>query len=109
MNNWLLIFCIAAGTFVIRLSFFELWAGKQPSAWLKKVLQYVPPAVVAAIVFPLCVATPVIDTFGWPQFDLNRVFAGVAALLVGILIKRNMVWPMLAGMSVLWGLQWLVG
>jgi branched-subunit amino acid transport protein len=108
MNSWLLIIFIAVGTFIIRLSFFELWGGKTVPAWLKQVLKYVPPAVVAAIVFPLCVASPATDTFGWPEFDTLRVIAGTAAFIAGLVLSRSMFWPILTGMAVLWGLQALL-
>lgn len=97
---WRLLVLLGLGTFLMRLSFIQL------SAWLdefpprvERALRFVPPAILAAIVFPGLfphgLATP----------DPHTVAGGLAALVAWR--TRNMMATIAVGMAVLWGIQFV--
>lgn len=109
MSTLGMLFAIGAAgllTFFIRLSMIALWGKWTPPSWIPKVLLYIPPAVLAAILFPeillregrLSLLPP--DNLRLP-----------AALLAGVVAwrTRSTVWTILAGMAVLLVLQAIAG
>jgi branched-subunit amino acid transport protein len=103
MNLWLV--AIAAGilTFAIRLSFISLLDGWEMPALLRRALDYVPPAVLSAIVFPeLLLRDGTMDL----SAGNYRLLAGIAAIAVAWRFRKIM--PTLAaGMVLLWLLEYL--
>ncbi len=105
MEIWLIMLLIGILTFSIRLSFIVLLERIQlPEAFLRA-LRFVPIAVLSAIIAPelamknnqlfLSLANP-------------RLLAGVAATLVAYR-TRSVVWSILAGMAIFWGLKLVLG
>lgn len=52
MSIWLTMVIAGAITYLIRLSFIGILGRWQPPPWVQRALRFVPPAVLAAIVFP---------------------------------------------------------
>ena len=86
-------------TFLIRFSFIGVLARWQPPSWVKRALRFVPPAVLAAIVFP-----EVLVKEGRFTPINPRLVAALAAALVAWRTK-NAVLAILAGMAALLLLQ----
>ncbi|MBI3140785.1 MAG: AzlD domain-containing protein [Rhodocyclales bacterium] len=102
--TWAVIAALAAATFATRLSFLALFAHGELPAWLRRVLHYVPPAVLAAIVTPqLLAGSP------GPQAlaDGPRVAAALLALAIAYL-TRSALLTIILGMAALWGLRALL-
>jgi branched-subunit amino acid transport protein len=102
---WGVIAGLGAATFATRLSFLALLGEGELPHWLRRILHYVPPAILAAIVAPQILA-------GAPGMaatvDGPRSVAALAGLAVA-LATRSTFATMAAGMTVLWGLtliQW---
>lgn len=101
---WAVILVLAAGTYMIRLSFlaFAGAAARLPD-WAMRLLRYVPVTVLPALVAPMAV---------WPkatggETDPVRLAAALAALSVGAL-TRSLFGAILAGFAVLFGLPGLI-
>ncbi|HKK36760.1 MAG TPA: AzlD domain-containing protein [Paracoccaceae bacterium] len=97
---WAIILVLAAGTYLIRLSFlaFAGAAARLPE-WTLRLLRYVPVTVLPALVAPMVV---------WPkategETDPVRLAAALAALGVGAL-TRSLFWAIAAGFAALFGL-----
>lgn len=103
MNIWLIMIIGGLLTFGIRLSFIYLFSHTNIPAWLQRGLRYVPPAVLSAIIFPeLFLHNGKLDI----SLENVRLLAGLAAGLVAWR-TRNALLTILAGMAVLFLLQWL--
>ncbi len=92
-------------TFGIRALPLTVLDKVQMPGWLSQGLQFVPPAVLTAIIFP--------DLFlpgGAPAFTLAnpRLWAGVVAALAAWRFK-NIMLTVIAGMGTLWLLQFFWG
>ena len=103
MNVWWTMILAGLATYATRLSFFVVFGRRGVPDSLARPLRYIPPAVFSAIVFP--------ELFmPGGQLDLSlgnlRLIAGLLAALVAWR-TRNIVLTILAGMLVLWILQWL--
>ncbi len=101
MTLWLTILGAGLITYLIRLSLIMLLDRVRVTAVVKRALQFVPPAVLSAIIFP-----EMLQPSG--EFDLSLGNFLLLAGLVGILAARrtkNVLWTIGAGMSVLWLLQ----
>lgn len=101
---WATILGLGVGTYLIRLSFIGLAAGREFPDWALRLLRYVPVTVLPALVAPMVV---------WPkgaggETDPARLAAALAALAVGAL-ARSLFWAVAAGLGVLFGLQALLG
>jgi len=97
---WVLIGLIAAGTFLIRVSFLALIGRVQRVPdWATRVLRLIPAAVLAALAAPSF-------THAEGSFDLTtpRFVAGLIASVVAWKTK-NVVATLAAGMTALWILQ----
>ena len=103
MNLWFVAVTAGILTFAIRLSFISLLDGWEMPPLLRRALDYVPPAVLSAIVFPELLLRD-------GNMDLSagnyRLLAGIAAIAVAWRFRKIM--PTLAtGMVLLWLLQYL--
>ena len=98
---WVTIFLGGAITYCIRLSFILLFSRLVIPAWLKEALRYIPPAVLAAIIF-----SEIIMYQGHIVINLGnaRLIAGLVAVLVAWRTK-NAILTIIIGMAVLWILQ----
>jgi len=94
---WLSMVVIGAGTFLIRFSFIWLFGQGQISPHLQRVLRFVPPSVLSALILP---------SFFFPQqtaFSLGnpRLWAGTIAAVVAWRTK-NVILTITVGMAALW-------
>lgn len=96
-ETWLIV-GMAAVTFAIRYPFLGFAKHFELSPSVRQVLRYIPPAVLAAIIFP-AVFTPhgTLDIHYTNEF----LFAGGVALSVSWL-RNNLLLTILAGMGALW-------
>lgn len=98
---WLLILGVAAGTYLIRLSFIQAWQWISVPDELARALRYVPPAVFAALILPaLTVSGGSIDL----SPDNLRLVAGVLAAGVAW-YSHSVLLTLGVGMGSLWILQ----
>lgn len=98
---WLTIIGVGIGTFLLRLSFIETWKWLRVPPLLMQALNYVPAAVLAALVLPALLRSGgSIDV----SFDNLRLYAGLAALAVAW-YSRSMLLTLTTGMAALWLLQ----
>jgi branched-subunit amino acid transport protein len=104
MSTWLVIFGVAAVTFLMRASFIVFADPGRFPPLFRRALVFVPPAVLSAIVLPGLVAPQdALDlTLGNPRW-----LAGLAALAVAAW-TRSVLPTIVAGMASLWLLQWLL-
>ena len=102
MNLWLVVIVAGVLTFLIRLSFISLPANWEMPHWAQRALSFVPPAVMTAIVFPELLVR---DGHLAANLDNHRLIAGAIAILVAWRFKKIMP-TIVAGMAVLWLLQW---
>ena len=102
---WGVIAALGLATFATRLSFLALLGEGELPRWLKHVLHYVPPAILAAIVAPQLLA-------GAPGLAATLDGPRAAAALAGFAVAwftRSTFATIAVGMAVLWGLtlvQW---
>lgn len=100
---WFLFIILAMGTFALRFSFIYLFGKVEMPAWLRRALRFVPPAVLAALVFPaLTYPNGALDL----SLDNIRLLAGLGGALVAWK-TRNVLWTIAVGMVLFWALQWL--
>lgn len=97
---WLTLLGMGAITYAIRLSLIVLWGYIKLPPMVARGLRFVPPAVLAAIIFP-----QILRPDG--PFDLTldntRLLAGALAALVAWR-TRNALLTIAVGMAALWGL-----
>ena len=100
---WGVIAALGLATFATRLSFLALLGEGDLPAWLRHLLHYVPPAILAAIIAPQVLA-------GAPglaaTLDGPRTVAALAGFAVAWLTRSTLA-TIAAGMAVLWGLTLL--
>jgi branched-subunit amino acid transport protein len=102
MTLWLLILALALVTFGMRLSFIATLKPHAIPRFVREVLAYVAPAVLAAIVVPpILVREGVVDL----GTDNPRLIAGVVAFAIAWFTK-SVVGTVVGGMGTLWLLQW---
>ena len=98
---WSMILGIGGLTFLVRYLPIALLSRMKLPEWLKRALVYVPPAVMTAIIAP---ALFFID--GAPNIDLDAPRLGAATVAVLVAWRtRSVLWTVVLGMLVLWGLQ----
>ena len=83
---WAVILLLAAGSYLIRLSFLGLVGGRQLPGWLMAPLRYTTVAVLPALVAPIVV---------WPaatggQPDPTRLAAALCALAAGVVFRSTL-------------------
>lgn len=103
ISVWLLFIFLAIGTFSLRFSFIYLFGKVDMPAWLRRALRFVPPSVLAALVFPAL-------TYPNGALDLSLDNIRLLAGLVGALTAwktRNVLWTIAVGMVTFWVLQGL--
>lgn len=104
LELWLIIAGIAVGTFALRLSFIETfsWLGRMPPR-AERVLRFVPPAVMAALVAPALLVVDGGIAIG-PGNDrlVAGTIAGIVAWRTGSVLATIGV-----GMGMIWGLTWI--
>jgi len=121
LTIWLLIFAVGAITYAARLSFIALFARRDMPPLLAEALKHVPVAMITAIVIPAIVfLTP-----GTLRLDPGNARL-VAALVAGavawgsssgrsssnpnsMIVRQSAVLTIVAGMIVLWLLDYFVG
>jgi len=101
---WIVIISLGLGTYLLRFSFLGLIGGRELPAWCLRHLRYVAVAVMPALITPLVI---------WPdatggETDPARLIDALAAFLVGIKYD-SVIGAVFAGMSTLYGLQFLLG
>lgn len=120
LTIWLLIFAVGAITYAARVSFIALFARRDMPSLLAEALKHVPVAMITAIVIPAIVfLTP-----GTLRLDPGNAKL-VAALVAGavawgssgrsssnpnsMIVRQSAVLTIVAGMIVLWLLDYFVG
>jgi branched-subunit amino acid transport protein len=105
MTDWLIIIGMMLVTFPVRLSAVALLDAERLPATITRGLRFVPPAALAAIVFPgLIMPKGAVDLSVGNLHLLAGAIAGVVAWR-----SRQTLLPIGVGMALLWMLQWLVG
>jgi branched-subunit amino acid transport protein len=100
---WIVIVSLGIGTYLIRFSFLGLIGGRELPEWCLRHLRYVAVAVMPALITPLVI---------WPdatggEIDPARLIAALAAFLIGIKFN-SVIGAVIAGMTTLYGLQFLI-
>ena len=98
---WIVIVCLAIGTYLVRYSFLGIIGGRALPGWLLQHLKYVGVAVLPGLVAPLVVWPAATDG----QTDLPRLLAALAVVLVGMAF-RTVLGAVFVGMSVLYLMQY---
>jgi len=101
---WWIIGAIALGTYLLRLSFIPLWQRLRIPRVVDEALNYVPAAVLAALVLPALLRP---EGFVDLSVDNTRLLAGAVAAVVAW-YSRSVLATLAAGMGAMWLLQWLV-
>jgi branched-subunit amino acid transport protein len=101
---WLIVAVLAAGTYLIRLSFLGFIRAESLPPFAHRMLRYTPVAVIPAMVAPLVL---------WPeatggQIDAPRAAAALVTALVGWRL-RSTLWAAAAGGTTLTLGLWLAG
>ncbi|MFO7942129.1 MAG: AzlD domain-containing protein [Bacillota bacterium] len=91
---------IAVGTFLLRLSFIQIFANREVPELLEDLLRYVPSAAVSAIILP---AVLIVDGSLDLSLGNERILAGAVALIVAL---RTRSFPMTVGVGM--GIFWLI-
>lgn len=101
VSLWLLFAVIGLGTFLLRFLFIYLFGKIAMPYWLRHALRFVPPAALAALVFPAL-------THPMGHLDLSpnnfRLLAGLGGAIVAWK-TRNVLLTILVGMVLLWVLE----
>ena len=102
---WAIILALAIATYFNRLSFLGLLAHFELPRLLQRMLAYVPPAIIAAIIAPQVFPASAHDL---PTLDWPRLVAALLAVIIA-LRTRNTLATISIGMLALWGMQALLG
>jgi len=98
---WLVIAVLGIGTFLIRVSFIQLFEFLEDiPEWVEDALRFIPVAVLTAIVLPHMVTLSADLTV---TIDEQKLVAGIAAAVVAWRTE-NMLATLTVGMGILWGL-----
>jgi len=99
---WSVFIAVGLGTFVMRVSFIELYGRWRMPPLLNRALVYVPASVLAALVLPA-----VVYPNGHGDFTIANPQIPAAILAALVAWKtRNTLLTLGVGMVVLWGLRW---
>ena len=101
---WGILVCAGAGTFLTRISFIHLFRNKQMPAVLSKLLRFVPPAVLSALILPVILVQD-------GQIDLsfeNGQICGAVVAAVTAVFSKNTIMIIGTGMTYLWLHQWIL-
>jgi branched-subunit amino acid transport protein len=104
LNLWLTIILAGLITYAIRLSFILIFSRFEIPIFLRRALNFVPPAVLTAIIFPeLLVRDGQVNV----SVENARLIAGILAVVVAWRTK-NALLTIVVGMAALWIIQWLM-
>ncbi|WP_460275074.1 AzlD domain-containing protein [Celeribacter sp. ULVN23_4] len=98
---WIIIVGMAIGTFLIRFSFLGMVGDRPLPAWLLRLLRYTPVAVLPAVVAPMLLGAKA-------EADPLRLFCAAATIVVGIWTK-NVLWAIITGLGLFFGLSAVIG
>lgn len=101
MNLWLVVVGMGVITYAIRLSLIVLLERIELTAVVRQALNYVPPAVLSAIIFPELLQP---EGTLYLSLENGRLLAGLLAMVVAWRTK-NVLLTIGAGMVALWILQ----
>lgn len=101
LTLWGIFLAVGFGTFVMRLSFFELYGRLRIPPLLSRALMYVPASVLASLVLPAVVYP---GGQGGFVFNNPQIPAAIIAALVAWK-TRSTVLTLAVGMAVLWGFK----
>jgi branched-subunit amino acid transport protein len=105
MRLWVTLMLMGVVTFALRLSLIAARGRWDMPPLVQRMLRFVPPAVLSAIILPELVRPA-------GRLDLSlgnaRLLAGMLAALIAWRTK-NVVLTIAAGMLALWVFQWLLG
>ena len=105
MSVWITILAVGAVTFLLRASFIVFADPHRFPPLFRHALQFVPPSVLPAIVAPgLLLRGDTLDL----SLANPRWIAGLVAIAVAARTRSTLA-TVLAGMGVLWLLQWTMG
>jgi len=100
---WLVILLTGLGTFLLRLSFINLYGKIEINPMLEKSLRFIPPAVFAALTLPaLFYNGNMVDV----SLQNYRLLAGIIAAFVAWKLK-NVILTTFVGLGALWVFQWI--
>lgn len=94
---WIIILAMGLGTYLIRFSFLGLIGSRELPSWLLKMLRFTPVAVLPGVVAPMLIGS------GAHSADPLRLSAAAVTLVVGLL-TRNVLYAIIAGLGVFFGL-----
>jgi branched-subunit amino acid transport protein len=103
-NIWLVIFLLAASSFLIRFSFLGFLGGRELPEWALRHLRYVAVAVMPGLIAPLVVWPAANDGIPEP----TRLIAALIAFAIGMWF-RSVIGAVFGGMITLYALQFLLG
>lgn len=100
---WIVIIGLGIGSFALRFAFTGLVGDRQLPPWLMRHLRYTAVGILPAIIAPAVL---------WPaatggEYDLPRICAALVTLALGLMWK-NVVGAILAGVTTLYVLQYLL-
>ncbi len=101
MNIWIIMICLGLLTFATRLSFILLMERINVPRNFQRALRFVPIAVLSAIIAPELGYT---NSALAISFTNPRLLAGLAATVVAYKTK-NVIFTIIAGMSIFWLLK----
>jgi branched-subunit amino acid transport protein len=104
MNIWWIMILAGLITYLIRLSFIQLFGLIKVPPRLISALRYVPAAVFSAIIFPELLMPSGTFSLSWKN---SHLLAGLLAVIVAWK-TRSVVWTILTGMLALLALQYLL-
>lgn len=100
---WFTVLGVGFGSYLLRLSFILLWQRLSIPPLVHQALEYVPTAVLAALVLPALVRPEGVLELG-PD-NLRLLAGGLAAAIAWF--SRNVLLTLATGMGALWLLEWL--
>jgi branched-subunit amino acid transport protein len=103
MNIWIVLLCGGLITFALRFSFIYLLGRFRIPETVRRALNYVPPAVLSAIIFPeLFIRNGAMDL----SAGNTRMLAGLVAILVAWFCKNTLL-TIVVGMAAFFVLRFL--
>ncbi len=98
---WALFFLIGAGTFAIRLSLIQLLGRMKMSDVLSRLLRFVPPAALSALIVPAVVSQQGVVNL---SLSNGRITGALVAVIVALATKNTLL-TICSGMAALWIFQ----
>ena len=101
LKLWLVILAVGLLNYLSRLSFIAVFARRTMPPLLGRALQYVPAAMLTALIVPMIAADPAAGH----ALAFNPRIAAAAIAGVVAFYTRSSLWAMGTGMAALWVLQ----